>query len=313
MSKFYVKNHQGKANAIIAALRNSGFEETAYPEMCDVLFTDFDGSSSHDLYLRASAKGKRKITWALYPHSARPPIFWDGYYVPREEVDVSFVVNDHHREILSRIGYTRPMESVGWLLSDVKPFRGQKKRKPEVVCFAPIHPNANGWLSPIDKDLNIRTFNLLLRLMKEMRFRLKVRFIHTLEQNGIYSVEGVQFIPAKPDGNMRDAMQSDVVVAHQTYAYISVALGIPTVMMGEHLTPRYGNSESSFSFIKSWDKIRDLVQYPLDILSEEPDKIMMRAFGGSKLVEQWKTKMIGQPFSSMAFIDKLTKIMNAEG
>jgi hypothetical protein len=263
------------------------------------MFTDFDQAANYQRYQRARARN-RNMLWCLYPHSARPVLMWDGIYKPKSEVAISFVVNQYHKEILRDAGYTGEMANTGWHLSEIKQFCPRDKIN--TVVFAPIHPNNNGWLSDLDKELNWKTHDILASMSKKAGFRLIVRHIKLIEQSGIEAKEGVEYIQSLPDGNMREALLADVVVSHQTYAYVAVALGIPTVMMGEKTPARCGNSNETFVLVKNWQKYMDKVIYPLDILDcKDPFSALEKAAAGSHEVEDWKRRLIGTPFSPNEF------------
>ena len=86
---------------------------------------------------------------------------------------------------------------------------------------------------------------------------------------------------------------------------MAVALGIPTVMMGEDVPPRSGNTEAGFCYVKHWDDYKADLMYPLDILADDPETVIGKACAGSSAVENWKQRLIGEPFDGPAFVRKL--------
>jgi hypothetical protein len=176
------------------------------------------------------------------------------------------------------------------------------------VLYAPIHPNGNGWLSGVDKDLNRRTYDRLYDSCKRLGAQLSVRYVGTLEDCGLAGCPTGDFVEwhkGRKNNSSYDMETADVVVSHQTFAFIAVALGIPTVMMGEDVPPRSGNSEKGFCFVKHWDDYKADLMYPLDILEGDPVDMIGKACAGCAEVEDWKSRLIGEPFDGPAFVEKL--------
>ena len=95
---------------------------------------------------------------------------------------------------------------------------------------------------------------------------------------------------------------AEVVVSHQTFAHLAVARGAPTVMMGESIIPRYTQSNGQYVTAKSWDKYRDLLKFPLDILNTpDPYALLQESIQSDALIADWKRRMIGDAFDPDAF------------
>ena len=114
----------------------------------------------------------------------------------------------------------------------------------------------------------------------------------------------MKYIRGGLDLSYADMDNADVVVGHQTYAWLAVARGVPTVMMDEemptHTSPRKGPS----SFAKHWDDYKDLIMYPLDILhTDDPMRLMERAAGSDGDIMEWKQRMIGEAFDPAKFAE----------
>jgi hypothetical protein len=200
-------------------------------------------------------------------------------------------------------GLRCPLKVVGWHFCPINPFKPRDRVKR--ILFAPIHPNSNGFLSRIDKDLNVRTFKRLLTLLTD-GIVLTVRYLHDLQQNGLWKAGGVEYILGTPDLSYREIDQSDLVVSHQTLAHLAVARGVPTLMMGEWLPPRWGGSEDAPAFVKSWDKYKDLLMYPLDVLADgDLNDLVCRAIFSDVEIADWRNRLIGQPFDGDHFVDSL--------
>lgn len=297
-----VFDHQNKSAAYKQALADAGY-----------LFTDRDNVQGVRFYLSdadwresmmAEARS-RNIPVFLYPHAARPMVIYDGCVEPHP-VTAMFTQAPGGKLIMEKIGYPYPVEVSGWAYSEVRPFRPVEQVKR--ILFAPIHPNGNGWLSEVDKRLNRDAYKLLEAYCRRTGAQLSIRLIGTLEQGGLGGFETPDFVEVhqgKKNNSTLDMESADVVVSHQTFAWISVALGIPTVMMGEDIPPRSGNSEKGFCYVDHWDAYKEDLMYPLDILGGDPEGTIAKAAAGCEEVEAWKARLIGQPFDGKAFVEKL--------
>jgi hypothetical protein len=129
-------------------------------------------------------------------------------------------------------------------------------------------------LYDIDKDINLRAYKILAQYCKESGAKMTVRFCRNIEDNGLQKQYNEQepfvtWYQATTDVATRQIREADLVVGHQTYAYMAVALGKPVLMMGEEIPPRCGNRADGFEFVKHWDDYKDYLMYPLDILNTE--------------------------------------------
>ncbi len=94
----------------------------------------------------------------------------------------------------------------------------------------------------------------------------------------------------------------DLVVGHQTFAFMAVARGIPTLMMDEWQAPRNGKDDLSVVTVSSWEKYNNLVMYPLDLLTtSDAFGLMNEAIRSDEMIKDWKGGMIGDK----AFDDRL--------
>jgi len=292
-----IVDHQNKSKAYAHALSQAGYISTdrLHAQGIRFLLTDADWRR-----FQMEEARSRGIPVFLYPHAARPMVQYDGCIEP-QPVTVMFTHTEYGAELMRRIGYPYPVEAAGWSYSEIRPFVPITDVRR--VLFAPIHPNANGWLSPVDKDLNRRAYDALSAYCRESGAALSVRMIGTPEDNGLES--DVDHHTGKKNNSADDMSSADVVVAHQTFAYMAVALGKPCVMFGEDVPPRSGNSDESFCYVSHWDSYKDDLMFPLDILSGNIAEVIGRAAAGCRQVEQWKQRFIGYPFDGDVFCKKL--------
>lgn len=137
---------------------------------------------------------------------------------------------------------------------------------------------------------------------------MSIRLIGNRQDCGLDGVPAGEFVEwhsGRKNNSTVDMDAADVVVSHQTFAWMAVALGKPTVMMGEDVPPRSGNSDAGFCYVKHWDDYKADLMFPLDILNGDPEEIIAKAAAGDPAVEEWKARLIGEPFDGPAFVEKL--------
>jgi len=294
-----VFDHQHKSRAYREALADAGYYFTERHYCQGVKFFLSDADWREDMMDEARTKG---IPVFLYPHAARPMVQYDGCVEPKP-VRCMFTQAPGGAELMKRIGYPNPVEVTGWAFSGVRPFRPAVSVKR--ILFAPIHPNGNGYLNQVDKDLNARTLERLEAYCAETGAQLSVRLIGMPQHGGMKFGENTEVHAGKKNNSSLDMETADVVVAHQTFAYIAVALGIPTVMMGEDVPPRSGNTEAGFCYVDHWDDYKDYLMFPLDILNGDPAEVIGKAVSTDEPIREWRDRFIGEPFDGPKFVKTL--------
>lgn len=311
MGSFYLRDHQGKGRRYADAMTAAGYrraEHDSDPELVAAFF-DHDlgpqGLTTRDGLDGLHARG---IPVFMYPHAARPALQWDGMYPAWPHTRASIVPADGHRQVLEAYGYPIPVEVVGWQMCEILPWQPVAvEGRPVNVVYAPIHPNHNGFLHPVDKAANAWIFHQLLRTPE---IKLTVRHIFRLDLSGIWNVPGVKYVLANPNGKTPEIDQADCVVAHQTYAYLAAARGKPLVMFGDDLTPHSGSDFAVMRWVEHQGAYRDLLRYPVEAESARDgkqmraliDKVMAKDVGKS-----WRKKFIGQPMDDQKFVKTIEK------
>jgi hypothetical protein len=245
----------------------------------------------------------------IYPHSAIPNLFNDfPGFEPYPHIDVQFVTAPGHMEVLRAMDYPNKLDTIGWYLCPMLPFapRAEARR----ILFAPIHPQANGSLSPVNKQNNINAYKKLLRAQAENdQLEITVRFLYGLENSGLWYADGIRYIEGKPDQSYGDIDEADVVIGYHTFAYIAIARGVPTITLGEDFPPSFWY-QGVFQYVRSWEKCKELMRYPFDILGDmEPMELFRRAIQSDDEILDWKRRMIGEPFNDKKFVAKVEKYL----
>ena len=300
---YRASHHQNKGNAFQDALRSHGWHETQYRFSQYVRFGLFDAD-----WRTADIERLNGLPYFLYPHAARPMVQYDGCVKPRTDCRAMFVSAPAGVKLMQTISYPCEVIEVGWSLTPIREFTPKPEAKN--IVFAPIHPNHNGWLSELDKELNRSAYSVLLQYAERHGSNIKVRFCGDIVNNGLDQEMAkadacVRWVQATPDSSYSDIVNADLVCSHQTFAYMSVALGVPTVMMGEDIPPRSGNREDGFRFVEHFPLYADYLQYPLDILDEDHDETIEMAISSGEAVADWKAEFIGKPFDGDLFVKSI--------
>jgi hypothetical protein len=89
-------------------------------------------------------------------------------------------------------------------------------------------------------------------------------------------------------------MSADVVIGHQTYAWVAVAMGIPVMMFAEDMPRHVRLRNGKYQDVPCWDKVNHLFRYPLDLLDfEDTEKALNDCVLSDDGIADWKRRMIG--------------------
>ncbi len=235
----------------------------------------------------------------VYPHTARPSLI-NAMYPTWEHTTAQFVATKYHADVLRAYQYAKPIESVGWMLSDVRPFTPRPNFRR--VCFAPIHPRN----APVDRAANARAFEMLYQSVRRDEIDLTVRYIGDIGSNGLRHLPSVNYVNVKFDNAAIELNEYDVIVGHQTIAWIAVALGIPCVMFAEDMPTHFRQGVDTYIDVPHWAELSPLFRYPLDLFDHATAmSALSTAILYNEDVSVWRERMIGAPFSADGFVKTL--------
>lgn len=311
---FFIKAHQHKAHAYMMALRRYGYRQTQSVRKSKFVLMDHEWRglfSGVEYEFRGPIKQAEiyNVPVFIYPHSVRPNIpfdLTDDYY---RNTRALITIAEGHKEILRRLKYPYPVEVMGWTYTDIIPFKPREVTKGKIrVLFAPIHPVGTGFLPDDERELNAKTYSLLLGLMDKIH--LTVRHVQPLEHNNLWLDTRVKYTQGSLNGTTEDMEKADVIIGAFTYAHMAVALGNPLIMLGEgirpHNTPR---KNGLLIYGKQWEKYRDYLRYPFNIEDCQTSDDLLNYINISMqknyAVEDWKERFIGKPFDDEYFVKKL--------
>lgn len=313
---YYLSDHQFKGAAYSRALLDAGYRRcdfAADPELVMAMF-DHDVGVDRPDGIRGGLEylHGRNVPVFLYPHAARPMVQYDGIFDAWPHTRCRFAIGPGEVEVMQAFGYEIPMEVVGWSFCGLKEFQSGRARhaSPVRVLFGPIHPNNNGWLSDVDKACNQRTFDLLL---KTPGIELTVRHVKRIDLSGIRTMPGIKYVLGRTDGSTAEIDEADVVIGHQTFAFMAAARGKPLIMFGDQVTPHAGNRPHTLKYVKSYEKYREIMRYPAEVESVcdgEGMRDLIERVIVSDVGKEWKGKFIGRAFDNEKFIEVVESYLN---
>jgi hypothetical protein len=299
-----VWNHASKAAPFINALAAAGHEFFQdVDDDVDALLLDLDPPYlAHKEMLERYSEQDAKIF--LYPHGGGGPILsYDGLWEPDKRVFANFVMGVGHAEYFRRLDYPSETHVIGWPYCDILPFRSPANV--ETVLFAPTHPNGDGSMTSYQRDMNTDVFRRLL----QTPFKLTVRHIGTLEQNGLWKEDGVEYIqgslvPAVEQIDVTDA----VVAADGTFPTLAVARGVPTVVYGQGVVA-LGLPDEEPIVPNRLHLYQDYARFPFDVADGDLETLVRTAALSDTPVAAWKRRFIGKKFNPLEFVEIFERLV----
>jgi len=306
--RFTAFNHQHKADKFLEALKENNYKQldctNGFGGIRFVL-TDTDILGRRVRLEKIRAHGVQHFF--VYPHAARPDLVND-IYKEWAFTTAHFVSAPGHVDVMRRFGYSRPLEVVGWSLCPIKKF--SPRPEPRKVLFAPIHPRC----SVDDQRVNRAAFQKLEKLARADKIELTVRFINSLPGSGLNRIEHPNIIYTNGAMNQSYTQidEADIVVAHQSFLYLAVARGVPSISMATDLPTHVQMRRKPVVWARNWKKYEHLIAFPYDILQVK-DRDLFDVMGEivqcDEKVLDWKRRMIGSPFNKKRFVQKLEKYL----
>lgn len=296
-NSFVCYSHQDKAKAYIRTLKDNGYHEGSNSTASVVLLDHDIGRGGTQFKSQLMFHQNRNSSVFMYPHCARPMIQWDGMYPVWPYTKTVFVHGQTHKEVMRSYGYPLPIVVAGWSYSERKPFVPVIRDRYRVL-FAAVHPNNNGWLGEEEMFVNQRAISILSKLPID----LTVRYTQRLSSNGIEEkIPGVRYVQGKPllSESIKHMDEHDIVVGYQTFAYLAVARGKPTVFVAQQLRPRSGNKPGNLKFAHSWELYKHLMRFPYNLGdAKDPFALLQRAAASDEEISDWRYGVMGKHYDS---------------
>lgn len=299
-------DHGGKSRVIAQALAARGCKLVDDARFADVILIDHD-VPSHGKLAHAElcvAAGGRAF---LYPHgpSAMAMAAWDGLYPISPILSGNLQHGPGHAEVARRYGYPHPVIDIGWPLCELRPRK--LTGRVENVVFAAVHPKGDGHLSDWKLERNQDIFARL----RATPVNLTLRYIGTLEQNGLPLVDGVTYVQARLDDFADQIAQidgADVVVSDRsTFSNVAIARGITTVMYDSTIMAKDLDRNHRTDNLPRYE---DYVRYPFDA-EDGVDilELMHAAARDEELVADFRARFVGGPLD----VDVLLETIRGDG
>ena len=301
--KFAVNDHYRESLAFVRALLNAGHELVSSGP-ADLLLIDLDPPlSGYQKLIKTYHDMGAKVV--LYPHGGGGPVLsYDGLWEPDPRIAANLLTGPGQAEFMRRIQYPSPTHTVGWSYCEMLPFRACDDV--QHVCFAPTHPNADGSMAESRRALNSEVYARLL----EGPWRLTVRHIGTLEQNGLWEADGVEFVNGRLQAETAEIDVVDAVVAGDgTFPTLAIARGVPTVMYGQ-ATLALGLPDEELIPPQRADLYMDYIRYPFDFADGPLEEIVHAAARSEAPIVDWKRRFVGEPFDARAAVAIIEQIVN---
>jgi len=239
-------------------------------------------------YYRMVINNYPDIPVLVYPHGALSYFAWNGLWKLNPRTTAFLAYSSGQAEAMKMYGYPNPIHEIGWHWCEQKPFRHIEQ--PKKLLFAPIHPLNNGWMWQEIKERNAEILDMLIKSDMEVT----VRYIGSIASNGLWHDGRANYVQGNQDNSFVDIDHTDVVVAHGTFAYMSVARGTPTIMYAQDITLWDGSKDDNLRFVNDWETYRELIEYPYSIEDGmSPSKPLI-----DYVVKEWADKYIGQPLTA---------------
>ena len=306
MLKFSYYPNRDKGDTYLNTLIESGlYEQTPRSANADFILSDYEGRCPTNI---ADILKQGKCAF-IYPHAALTFISYDGMYPSNLGITGNFVPSWGQRKVMWQYGYKCPVYPVGWSYSPILPFKPNKEDQIRIL-FAPNHSISTSrrrfasqyW----DKRWwqNMETFNKLIYVPNST---LTVYYSGDIckDNNLLNLKDRVTYIKSdlsvKKSVEMIGSGQFDLVVGFDTFAWIAVAMGVPTIFFGRDL-----QWEGVLGKAKHWNDYKDFIHYPYDILDPEftTDDFYEALRTDTKIV-QWKEAFIGPSFDKNIFLNHI--------
>lgn len=306
--KYYIFERRDASLRYKKALMYAGYKKTDDPRRADFLLYDLEQESYLPVINHFLESGKPIF---VYPHSANSWYFWDGFHKERP-VSCNFVFTEKIKNAMVSYGYKSRIEACGFPFSDVRSPAPMRKK---TLLFAPMHTmgvEGEDFLqAPANFELNRKTLERAIQL-SPLFDSVTVRYGKSFEASGMYDphISNVYFEKAilRNRSGIRSIEQHGMVIAAGTLAYISVAMGKPTIFYNQwNETPREGNAT-----VKSYEMYQQFLDYPIQLTDRSDMSVVcfgMRYSCADKLVRQWKDSNIGSAFDDDRFISVIREFV----
>lgn len=303
MKTFYVMRNKDSADRYVTALLSAGYVETSKIGNADFLLIDHEHKGERFETIKTLVE---KMPVFIYPHVPYAYWIWDGIYEPLK-VSCNFVESEGAAMGMKSYRYPARVEVVGFTGCEVQSFKPTNGTN---LLFAPAHLLSSGGYGYPTDGFYKKTQQIAEFLAYNInRFSsVIVRYSGDLRQCGLGCFEGsgavLQNIEPYKTPNIRQIAlaeidKADIVISCNTFGYLSIARGKPTLLYGYKDLP----PGSLCGVVKSYEKYKVHYDFPLYIEDMTVADILdMRLFECARISE-WKRINIGTDFDADKFLE----------
>lgn len=297
--RFACFDHGGKSFYLVQQLLAAGHTSAERLEDTDIALLDCDWpwAGNRPGLIQAATDAGAKVV--LYPHGGMPTVFnYDGIAEPHPGVSMRLEHGTGSLDIAAAFGMNGELrqQATGWLYCPTEPFAPADT--PRRVLFAPMHPNIEAATAAtngrdIAPALNQQVYRDLLALDLD---ELVVSVVGPPHMSGLWPHPRAKLVQNKAmslvaSHELLVASKCDAVVAAGTFAALAVALGKPTVMLGQGDWSDYVGGV--YRRADHADAYQDLARYPLDVGDGDLGELLARACAGDAAAAEWRARFVG--------------------
>lgn len=294
--KFFMVKRLDTATSFVDALLHAGYLEVPTAKQADFILYDKESSSiARQAKIESQAVDKPIF---IYPHTPYSFWFWDGYVKPRR-CTCNFVVGDTAVKSMQVYGYPYRVEAVGFPRCEVKPFHPTAGK--HLVYSSNRLQGKSGKMYGNERNASIQVMRWLMQNKKFFDL-ITIYYQFSVQKNGMASFVEDGFV-YKPAGGqiemgvsntLRQLESADIVISCNTFAYISIAQGCPTMI--------YPTKGIVANKLVHFDSYRQWFDFPLDLFSMDGADVLALRDKPNPQVEEWKRMNIGTSFDAEKFI-----------
>ena len=294
---FYLLKNRDAGNAFHKALIEAGYVETDI-DHADMIFTDFE---------RPIIRAVKDRPIFIYGHTPYSFYLYDGkQWLDPIPVACNFVCAEVGVMAMKSYGYPYRVEAVGFSRCEVKPFTPTKGKN---LLYASAHllGSKKVWPHPGDLEMHLRAMKWIAK-NRGYFDRVIVNYSVSLEANALekFTGIGIEFIELGEHSQLsaelagRQFENIDLVISCNTFAYLALAKGVPTLMFGfEKDAPTLRSSTGGG---RHYDLYKPYFDFPLALEEMSAEEVLDLRLAPNAQVEAWKKMNIGESFDAGKFI-----------
>jgi hypothetical protein len=298
---FFGKGARDSSDVYINALLSSGYTRTEDMRRADFILWDKEPTLLHKRERLKKLIGNKPIF--VFPHTPYAYWLWDGFLEPMP-VCCNFVVGEGAKMGMKSYGYPYRVEAVGFPRCKVLPFQSTSGRN---LLYASARLLGNQQF-PHEADLELHLQAMRwIAAHREAFDGVMINYSYSLEANVLEEFAGYGLTFRKLEDNWKlsahtalDQFQgADLVISCNTFGYLAIANGIPTILFGHN--DRVGPHSSKY-LCPHYELYKSHYEFPLFLQDMTAKEVLDIRTSPNPEVEKWKELNIGKSFEAEKFI-----------